>query len=83
MVRITRPIVVAALILYARLAGAQTPARGVVLERVVCADDESQSYALYVPSGYSPDRLWSVIFAFHPAARGPLMVEKFRAAAEQ
>ena len=71
------------LALCARVAAAQAPERGIPLERVACADDPSQTYALYLPSGYTPERRWSVIFAFHPAARGPLMVEKFRAAAEQ
>jgi dienelactone hydrolase len=70
------------LALCARVAAAQAPERGIPLERVACADDPSQTYALYLPSGYTPERRWSVIFAFHPAARGPLMVEKFRAAAE-
>ena len=59
------------------------PERGVPIGRVACADDPSQTYALYLPAAYSPERQWGVIFAFHPAARGPLMVEKFRAAAEQ
>lgn len=80
---ITRTFIVVTLVLCAQIAGAQSLTRGVVLERVVCAADATQSYALYVPSGYTPDRLWSVIFAFHPAARGPQMVEKFRAGAEQ
>ena len=71
------------LALCGRVAAAQAPERGIPLERVACADDPSQTYALYLPSGYTPERRWSVIFAFHPAARGPLMVEKFRAAAEQ
>jgi predicted esterase len=64
-------------------AAAQALERGTTLERVECADDAAQTYALYLPSGYTPERGWSVIFAFHPAARGPLMVEKYRAAAEQ
>jgi hypothetical protein len=64
-------------------ADAQALQRGTPLDQVQCLDDPAQSYALYLPSSYSPDRLWSVIFAFHPGARGPLMVEKFKAAAEQ
>jgi len=81
--RLLKTFVFVSLALYARAAAAQVPDRGVPVERVVCADDRSQTYALYLPSGYTPERQWSVIFAFHPAARGPLMVEKFRAAAEQ
>jgi len=45
--------------------------------------DATQTYALYVPSGYSSARRWSVLLAFDPAARGRVMVEKYRAAAEQ
>lgn len=81
--RLLKLSVFVSLVLSVRVAAAQAPDRGVPVERVVCAGDPSQTYALYLPSGYTPERRWSVIFAFHPAARGPLMVEKFRAAAEQ
>ena len=76
--RIIRIVLVVTLCLCAQIARAQSIERGVAVERVVCAGDASQSYALYLPSGYSPDRPWSVILAFHPAARGLQMVEKFR-----
>jgi len=56
---------------------------GTVSDPVQCASDAAQSYALFLPSSYSPDRTWTVLFAFHPAARGRLMVEKYQAAAEQ
>jgi predicted esterase len=81
--RLLKTFLFVALVLCPRVAAAQAPERGVPLDRVVCADDPTQTYALYLPAAYSPERQWGVIFAFHPAARGPLMVEKFRAAAEQ
>jgi pimeloyl-ACP methyl ester carboxylesterase len=56
---------------------------GTIVEDVKCAADPSQSYALYIPSAYSPDRKWSLLIAFHPGARGRAMVEKYVAAAEQ
>lgn len=56
--------------------------RGRLIDSVKCAFDASQSYALYLPSNYSPDRTWSVIFAFDPRARGVAAVERFQAAAE-
>jgi hypothetical protein len=62
---------------------AQTLARGTIVDDVKCEGDPTQSYALYVPSNYSPDRAWNLLLAFHPAARGRLMVEKYAAAAEQ
>ena len=67
----------------AALAPAQDIPLGRIVDDVKCAEDPSQSYALYVPSNYTPDRHWSVLFAFHPAARGRAMVELYAAAAEQ
>jgi hypothetical protein len=61
----------------------QTIPFGTIVDPVTCANDPSQSYALYVPSNYTPARTWSVLFAFHPAARGRAMVEKYAVAAEQ
>ncbi len=56
---------------------------GHIVDSVPCAADPSQSYALYLPSRYTPDRAWPVLLAFHPSARGRAMVEKYAAAAEQ
>ena len=65
------------------VAGAQELPRGTIIDNVTCAADPTQSYALYLPSTYSPARLWTLLIAFHPAARGRAMVEKYQAAAEQ
>jgi predicted esterase len=67
----------------ASAAGAQDLPRGTIVEGVKCANDASQSYALYLPSTYSADRKWSVLIGFHPGGRGRAIVEKYRAAAEQ
>jgi len=73
-----------ALILTVLLAwNAQDLPRGTIIDDVKCAADPAQSYALYLPSNYSPDRSWNLLVAFHPGARGRLMVEKYRAAAEE
>ena len=56
---------------------------GRLVESVKCAADPSQSYALYLPSRFSPDRVWPVIFAFDPGARGRIPVERYQAAAEK
>jgi poly(3-hydroxybutyrate) depolymerase len=84
---ITRPgraLVIAAWLIAVSGSGAagQELERGTILDRVQCAADPAQTYALYLPSTYSPDRKWNLVLAFHPAARGRLMVEKFQAAAE-
>ena len=62
---------------------AQSLPSGAIVDDVKCAVDPSQSYALYLPSQYTPDRQWNLLIAFHPAARGRAMIEKYQAAAEQ
>jgi dienelactone hydrolase len=56
---------------------------GVVVRQVVVKAAPDQSYALYLPSSYDPGRLWPVIYAFDPSARGYQPVECFREAAEK
>ena len=56
---------------------------GQIIDRVVCAADTSQSYALFVPADYTPSRSWPVIFAFDPGGRGRIPVERYQAAAER
>ena len=80
--------VVACVCIFASHASAQaiqpgTIIAGTIIDRVPCVDNPAQTYALYLPSGYSPERNWSLLLAFHPAARGHLMAEKYQAAAEQ
>ncbi|MBZ5609450.1 MAG: alpha/beta hydrolase [Acidobacteriia bacterium] len=57
--------------------------RGEIVDNVKCAADQSQSYALYVPSHYSKDRQWSLILAFDARGRGRAPVEQYKAAAEK
>ena len=57
--------------------------RGMVIPRVVSLSDSRHTYALYLPSSYSPDRKWPVLFAFDPGARGNVPVERYQEAAEQ
>jgi hypothetical protein len=56
--------------------------RGQIIDSVTCADDQAQSYALYLPSDYTPERPWNLLLAFHPSARGRAFAEKYQAAAE-
>lgn len=56
---------------------------GRIIERVVCKNNPDQSYALYVPSNYSPTRKWALLAAFDPVARGSIPVERFKEAAER
>src|SRR3954465_510325 len=56
---------------------------GKVIDKVTCTKTPTQSYAVYLPSTYSPARAWPILYAFDPGARGPLPVERFREAAEK
>jgi predicted esterase len=56
---------------------------GKVIPDVRCEKNTSQGYALYLPSDYSADRPWPVLFAFDPRARGVTAVERFAAGAEK
>ena len=57
--------------------------RGRIVERVATRSDSSKTYALYLPTDYSSNKRWPILYVFDPVARGAFAVEKFRAAAEK
>jgi len=69
------------LLLLARLLQAPQLPAGQIIPDVKCDADPSQSYALFLPPDYTPDRAWPVIFAFDPGGRGRNPVERYQAAA--
>jgi dienelactone hydrolase len=71
-----------AIIGFRALAHAQALPEGQVINKVLCLKNANQSYALYLPSNYSPDRKWPILYAFDAGARGTLPVQRFKAAAE-
>jgi dienelactone hydrolase len=62
---------------------AQDLQAGVVLSKLVCAAHAEQSYALYLPSYYTRERRWPIVYVFDPAARGRVPVELMKGAAER
>ena len=56
---------------------------GVVSPKIICAANPEQSYALYLPSNYSPARKWPIVYAFDPAARGTYPLAQMKEAAER
>jgi len=74
---------VIALLLATAAAGAADLPTGQIIDSVECALDNTQHYALYLPSNYTPSRQWSVILAFDPQARGRVPVERYWEAAEK
>lgn len=57
--------------------------RGVVIEKVACQKTDAQSYALYLPTNYTPEKKWAILYAFDPFGNGKSPVEIFRDAAEK
>ena len=56
---------------------------GVVHRSIACDEAPDQTYALYVPSGYTNDRAWPILYCFDPGAQGHQPVERLYAAAER
>lgn len=54
---------------------------GTVNPRVACSSDPTQSYALYLPPGFSTNRPWPILYFFDPFARGQVAAEALKAAA--
>lgn len=47
------------------------------IQQVICQHDSSQSYAIFLPGNYSPDRKWPLLLCFDPHADGLLPVRLF------
>ena len=56
---------------------------GEVIEAVPSKHFPGQSYALYLPRAYTPQKRWPVIFAFDPGAQGEIPVRKYHEVAEK
>jgi hypothetical protein len=65
------------------VAQAPTPVPGTVHGSVAILADATNSYALYLPSGYSPAKRWPLLLVFDPFARGEVSVKLFHEAAEK
>jgi len=73
----------ALLVLVSIAAFAEDLPHGQIIDPVKCAADQSQTYALYLPSHYSAGRQWKLILAFDPRGQGRKGVEALQAAAEK
>ncbi|MBN2134195.1 MAG: hypothetical protein JW737_00540 [Acidobacteria bacterium] len=54
-----------------------------IIDKVVSLSDAKQSYALYLPPGYSKNKKYPILLAFDAGARGKLPVELFEEAARK
>ena len=75
-------LLVAFLLLCPKLIAAQVEL-GKVAEQVVITAHPDQSYALFLPTNYTPDKRWPTIFCFDPRGRGQVAIERFAEAAEK
>jgi dienelactone hydrolase len=77
----------ALLLLLAPIASAQQkptpPIPGQIDAHRICATKPDQTYALYIPSNYTPTKKWPIIYAFDPSARGDRPVDTLKAGAEK
>ncbi len=56
---------------------------GVIILSVKCKQKPEQSYALYIPSSYMPEKRRPIVYIFDPGARGSIPVELMKEAAER
>lgn len=57
--------------------------RGELVPQVACADNPAQTYSLYLPAGYRPDRPWPVLYVLDARAGGPRAAKVFQQGAEK
>ena len=64
-------------------ASSQALETGKVLPEIHCTAHPEESYALYLPSSYSPKRRWPVVISSDPGAHGTIPLELQKNAAER
>jgi dienelactone hydrolase len=60
---------------------ADLPSPGLI-EDVTCTSDSAQSYTLYLPSAYTDQKRWPIIYFFDPGGRGRRPLELYKDIAE-
>ena len=55
---------------------------GTIISKVTCSTDPTEGYALHLPSHFSANHKWPILYV-DPFARGQAAVEVVRAAAEK
>ena len=56
---------------------------GRVFQRLTSRADATQRYALYLPTSYTREKQWPVLFLLDPRGRALIPLQRFRAAAER
>lgn len=56
---------------------------GITVDSLQSEADPSQTYAIYLPSDYSPDQQWPILFIMDPRGRARLPLDRFKDTAEE
>ena len=56
---------------------------GRVVQRITSRADTTQRYALYLPSSFTRDRQWPVLFLLDPRGRALIPLQRFQPVAER
>jgi predicted esterase len=78
-----RSLIAALLLLVSTGAAAEEFKRGEIVDGVACVGHPEITYAYYLPTRYTPQQHWPVLFVFDPRRRGAYAAELFREPAEQ
>jgi predicted esterase len=62
---------------------AQDVPRDTIVEKVDCAEFSGQSYALYLPPGYTAAQAWPILYIFDARGRGAMAARNFEDAARR
>jgi hypothetical protein len=57
--------------------------KGKIINNVVCKDDQSLGYCLYLPSNYTINKNWPIIYCFDSKGEGKIPVTLFKKTAEK
>ena len=57
--------------------------KGEIIENVACKSDNTETYCLYLPSGYTTDKKFPVIYCFDPKGLGTIPLNSMKELAEK
>lgn len=69
--------------LFAQSASPTQIQTGQIVDQVVIQSHPDQSYAVFLPSNYTPNKTWPTVFCFDPRGRGKTALERFVEASEK
>jgi predicted esterase len=72
-----------AIALHLLLATPAPLAAGQVAEKLACASDPALHYDLYLPTRFTPQQRWPILYVFDPRGRARLALDLFKGAAEE